>query len=53
MIRRAPTVCRSLISFPEGHIYSRKVLSPLWQAIYLNKLPSIAVRSLPNGMYER
>ena len=47
-----PTVCRSLASSPEGHIYLRKALNPHWQAVYLNKLLSIVIQSLPSGMYE-
>lgn len=45
--RETPTVCLNLASFLEGHICSRKGLDPHWLAVYLNKLLSIVVRSLP------
>ena len=50
MIKKTPTVCRSLASFPEGHIYSGKALGQHWQAVYSNKPLSIVVQSLPNNM---
>jgi hypothetical protein len=55
MIRKEnnSTVCRNLASSPVGRIYLRKALDPHWQAVYLNKLLSIVVQSLPVNVYER